>query len=172
MAGKIELVAPLDGVVTIQPEDTASNFTVTIPAEAGDIVLETTADKAFKQSNILGTVSQSGGVPTGAIIERGSNANGEFVKYADGTMICTGSRSATVAANSSFTAINNVTYASAFIASPSVSVGLNTNYGNANGYGGVAVASGTNFRMYFINTGTQNTGTNTIGSFTAVGRWY
>ena len=37
----------------------------------------------------VGTVSQSGGVPTGAIIQRGSNANGEFVRYADGTMICT-----------------------------------------------------------------------------------
>ena len=27
-------------------------------------------------------------MPTGAINERGSNANGEFVKYADGTMFC------------------------------------------------------------------------------------
>jgi hypothetical protein len=44
--------------------------------------------RAYTQANILGTVSQSGGVPTGAIIERGSNANGEFVKYADGTQIC------------------------------------------------------------------------------------
>ena len=42
----------------------------------------------FKRSNILGTVSQSGGIPTGAVIERGSNANGEYVKFADGTMIC------------------------------------------------------------------------------------
>jgi len=42
----------------------------------------------YKKSNILGTVSESGGVPTGAIIERGSNSNGEFVKFADGTMIC------------------------------------------------------------------------------------
>ena len=32
-----------------------------------------------------GTVSQNG---TSSIIEQGSNANGEFVKYADGTMIC------------------------------------------------------------------------------------
>lgn len=38
---------------------------------------------------IVGTVSQADGVPTGAIIERGSNANGEYVKYADGTLICT-----------------------------------------------------------------------------------
>ena len=55
--------------------------------------------KMYDQANILGTVSQSSGVPTGAIIERGSNANGTFVKFADGTQICyvTGreSRSAT-----------------------------------------------------------------------------
>jgi hypothetical protein len=46
------------------------------------------AAQAFRRGNILGTVSQSGGVPTGAIIQRGSNANGEFVRYADGTQIC------------------------------------------------------------------------------------
>lgn len=37
---------------------------------------------------LLGTVSQASGVPTGAIIERGSNANGQYVRYADGTQIC------------------------------------------------------------------------------------
>ena len=36
----------------------------------------------------LGTVSEDEGVPTGAIIESGSNANGEYVKFANGTMIC------------------------------------------------------------------------------------
>jgi hypothetical protein len=45
--------------------------------------------EVFTQKSILGTVSQSGGVPTGAIIERGSNANGEYVRFADGTQICT-----------------------------------------------------------------------------------
>lgn len=43
----------------------------------------------YNQASIIGTVSQSAGVPTGAIIERGSNANGEYVKFADGTLICT-----------------------------------------------------------------------------------
>lgn len=42
----------------------------------------------YSSANILGTVSQSGGVPTGAIIERGSNANGEWVRFADGTQEC------------------------------------------------------------------------------------
>ncbi|GEM_PF-1153653 len=44
--------------------------------------------EVFHTGNILGTVSQSGGVPTGAIIERGSNANGEYVRFADGTQWC------------------------------------------------------------------------------------
>ena len=42
----------------------------------------------YTMGNVLGTVSQLGGVPTGAIIERGSNANGEYVRFADGTQIC------------------------------------------------------------------------------------
>lgn len=28
-------------------------------------------------------------MPTGAVIERGSNANGEYLRFADGTQICT-----------------------------------------------------------------------------------
>ena len=43
----------------------------------------------YGKDNVLGTVSQSAGVPTGAVIERGSNANGEYVRFADGTQICT-----------------------------------------------------------------------------------
>lgn len=37
---------------------------------------------------LLGQVTQSGGVPTGAVLERGSNANGEFLRLADGTQFC------------------------------------------------------------------------------------
>ncbi|MFG6604621.1 MULTISPECIES: pyocin knob domain-containing protein [unclassified Sulfitobacter] len=39
-------------------------------------------------ATLVGTVSQSGGVPTGAVIQRGSNGNGEFMRFADGTQIC------------------------------------------------------------------------------------
>lgn len=49
--------------------------------------------------DILGTVSHSAGVPTGAIVERGSNANGEYVRFADGTQICTSSTIAIPATN-------------------------------------------------------------------------
>ena len=44
--------------------------------------------ETFTQASVLGPVSQSAGIPTGAVIERGSNANGPFVRFADGTQIC------------------------------------------------------------------------------------
>lgn len=54
----------------------------------GKFIRWTSATTCVAQ-DMVGTVSQSSGVPTGAIIERGSNANGEYVRYADGTQICT-----------------------------------------------------------------------------------
>ncbi|MDX0425135.1 pyocin knob domain-containing protein [Sinorhizobium medicae] len=39
---------------------------------------------------VVGNASNSAGFPAGAIIERGSNANGEYVRFADGTQICWG----------------------------------------------------------------------------------
>lgn len=49
--------------------------------------------ETIHQGRIVGDVSQSGGVPTGAVIERGSNGNGEFIRFADGTQICLGAAS-------------------------------------------------------------------------------
>ena len=42
---------------------------------------------AFRRGTLLGTVSQSAGVPTGAVVEFGSNAAGDYVRWADGTQI-------------------------------------------------------------------------------------
>jgi hypothetical protein len=42
----------------------------------------------YDNTNILGAVSQSGGVPTGNIIEKGVSANGWYTRWADGTQIC------------------------------------------------------------------------------------
>ena len=46
------------------------------------------ADYAYGRGNVVGTVSESGGAPTGAVIEQGTNANGSYVRFADGTQIC------------------------------------------------------------------------------------
>lgn len=66
--------------VTTSETDTTAGRLIT--TDAGPV-------QAFKRSNIIGTVSQLSGVPTGAIIERDSNINGEYVKFADGTLLCT-----------------------------------------------------------------------------------
>jgi hypothetical protein len=76
-----------------------------------DLLFRYTADptvggdwrRVFNDRNILGTVSQSGGVPTGAIIERGSNANGEYTRYADGTQECWFKTSGDAAADKTWT---------------------------------------------------------------------
>lgn len=44
--------------------------------------------QAFRRGNILGTVSQTDGVPTGAVVQVTSNANGVCTRFADGTQIC------------------------------------------------------------------------------------
>jgi hypothetical protein len=46
------------------------------------------AEHVFVPGNLLGTVSQSGGTPTGAVLERGTNANGGYLRLADGTQLC------------------------------------------------------------------------------------
>lgn len=69
------------------------------------------ADYVYGPGNLLGTVSHSTGVPTGAAIERGNNANGEYVRFADGTQICT--RQVTVA-TASAASIANYDFPAAF----------------------------------------------------------
>jgi hypothetical protein len=78
--------------------------------------------KLYNQSNILGTVSQSAGVPTGAIIERGSNANGEYVKYADGTLICTASTLLFTYSSVNELGFGDYSFPAVFVAKPAVSL--------------------------------------------------
>lgn len=54
---------------------------------AGSFIRATGAGAAVMQA-IVGTASQAGGTPTGAIIGRGENANGQWVRLADGTQFC------------------------------------------------------------------------------------
>ncbi len=42
----------------------------------------------YHRGNLVGPVGQSGGLPDGAVIERGSTAHGDYVRFADGTQIC------------------------------------------------------------------------------------
>jgi hypothetical protein len=75
----------------------------------------------YKRSNILGTVSQTAGVPTGAIIEQGSNVNGRYVRWADGTQVCTHQMAGTTAGDG----VATWTLPASFSYTPRVFAGVN-----------------------------------------------
>lgn len=87
LAGDVTGSASFDGSaninITTTVADDSHNHTI-----ANVDGLQAALDLKVSKDSIVGTVSQSGGIPTGAIIERGSNANGEYIRFADGTQIC------------------------------------------------------------------------------------
>jgi hypothetical protein len=140
--------------------------------------------QAFRLGNILGTVSESGGVPTGVLIERGTNANGEYVRLADGTQVCVvnnlawGSSIANgtgVTTDPYRTAPNTWTFPSSFIAAPVV-------VGSVRG-DNATVARHHSFSFRTVST-TQITGAQAVRlttlatditpniDITAIGRWF
>ncbi len=84
-----------------------------------------TTGALYGGDSILGAVSQSGGVPTGAIIERGSNANGEYTRWADGTRTCTPLRWTLPASDAPWT------FPAAFVTTPTTGLVLEGNLGSA-----------------------------------------
>lgn len=74
--------------VTLQGKDNQLDALAVLMPANGHFTRWTGGSTAVSQA-MLGTVSQSGGTPTGAIAERGSGPNGEYVKYFDGRLECT-----------------------------------------------------------------------------------
>lgn len=134
--------------------------------------------KSASMADILGTVSQSGGVPTGAIIERGSNANGEYVRYADGTQICsivmpTTSHNVSTAVGALYSSdAQTWTFPVAFSGIPAV-FGM-IGRGAVDPYKtfySTYTRSATQ-HSYFIVCTTSSSGVGLQGSLVAIGRWF
>ena len=133
------------------------------------------ADVAYVKTNILGTASQSSGVPTGAIVERGSNANGEYVRFADGTQICTLRTSVTdqsinSAVGALFTGTRAWTFPAVFSASPVVS--FTARWGTGASWGSSADPNTTAVTLRFLDAESRATGTAVVMLATAIGRWF
>ena len=130
--------------------------------------LQQGGSQAYARSNILGTVSQSGGVPTGAVIQRGSNANGEFVRYADGTQLCWASRS------SGATGAATWPFPTSFVNTTNLNVQATANTGFGGGVSGVAqVFNQTTSSVSFTAVNTNSaTILNQPIFLKAIGRWY
>jgi len=137
--------------------------------------------EVFSRAQVLGTVSQLAGVPTGALIEQGSNANGSYIRFADGTQICWQSHthlavpfvsSGGMDRSASFASVN---WSAAFHTAASVEVtsdfrGLNTTslWGSTAG-STVHVAACDSYR--FIRS-TGSGAPDCRVSFVGIGRWY
>ncbi|WP_145156180.1 hypothetical protein [Pseudomonas oryzihabitans] len=133
--------------------------------------------EVYTQQSILGTVSQSGGVATGAIIERGSNSNGEYTRWADGTQECFLTLDLSMAFNNPFGngyyAVYKWTYPAAF-AGPNPAVTFTAKPGGnlaLPGLGndpGVSILTNVDLLPWTWNSYTANTRL----CARAVGRWY
>ena len=144
------------------------NKTFTLPSTAGKLIADTELSYDNDTTSFIANTLASG-----AIIERGSNANGSYVKWADGTMICIATP-ATIYTNS--TIAGSIYYVLATLTFPATFVSPPTLAANAFKVGGTGVtwAGG--------NTGTTTTGTGiwSLGSnsgsqtnihYIAIGRW-
>ncbi len=137
--------------------------------------------EVFHQGRIVGTVSQASGLPTGAVIERGSNANGEYVRFADGTQICTkrvtlNNQNTNTAYGSMFASApllaGNTIYAAAFIATPVCQITAHVaNLTVFTAVGGVGDVSNTPATVYAVST-TSVTDRTIYCNVTATGRWF
>lgn len=123
---------------------------------------------------LVGIVSQISGVPNGAIMQRGANSNGEYIRFADGTQIAWGKwglASRTWVANDVYSP-GGWLYAAAFISPPVIAVS------NESGAPHAFFASGEGVRatqvdlmhIRYLSANTVNM-QNTL-SVIAVGRWF
>lgn len=80
----------------------------------------------YSRTNILATVTQSGGVPTGGIISTGTGANGRWTMFADGTLICEFTNTVTIA--NATAAQYTWTFPATFSAPPVVLTGVSSTY--------------------------------------------
>jgi hypothetical protein len=118
---------------------------------------------------VVGTVSQSAGVPTAALMERGNNANGEYLRLADGTQFCWGQVIITPVANTP--TLGSWTFPAAFGGSSLLSISVASNS---------AVPGSTVIETSFANptlTGCsvavfRNNTTSTALRMIAIGRWF
>ncbi|NTT87281.1 DUF2793 domain-containing protein [Tabrizicola fusiformis] len=125
----------------------------------------------YRKGNILGPVTQSAGIPTGAVIERGSNANGEYLRLADGTLICTGTvalAAANQATGSIFrgNASATWTFPSEFVAAPYVMGSVTW------GVQWLGVSAPTTLDVVVRNFSATTDGTARTAAIVAVGRWF
>ncbi len=142
------------------------------PADATPGRLVRTQD-GYVRATVVGPVSQSGGVPTGAVIERGSNANGDWVRLADGTQICTSptfTADVTTAAGAMFrSALQAWTFPAAFASAGSIVVAPGSSNNPSTHFAPGRATSALQGEIGFF---APSAVTGRTGRLLAIGRWF
>ncbi|WP_427189891.1 pyocin knob domain-containing protein [Pseudomonas aeruginosa] len=172
----IDALNPIGSMLYHHPYDVATAVQLFVPRTSNILYFRRRVAGAWQSwvrvlsdAQLLGTVAQSGGVPLGSILERGSNANGQYARLADGTQICTISLLGANdrMANTSYT----LTLPAAF--TPDWTVGVSVSWvshaTNPATYNGVKVAYANGTSLTFILAG--NLTTNRL-IFSCIGRWF
>jgi hypothetical protein len=168
--------ATYSGILEVRTRSLGNFFVQTYRATTGRVYRRTaTAPPAWGEWTVielpaLGSVSQSSGVPTGALIERGSNANGSYVRFADGTQICwtTGVSQPVDSAIGSLyrTATSDSwTFPAAFSEAPT---GI-CQPRSVSRWGGV---SASNSAMAYLQIAATSSTSGILSNLVAIGRWY
>ncbi|WP_241663656.1 phage tail protein [Pseudomonas sp. Sample_14] len=127
-------------------------------------------------AQIVGTVSQSGGLPTGALMEYGTNSGGEFWKFASGLMICAKKVAlgpTSFAAGPIFTCVSSAVGAmpAVFAANPYV-VANGISDASGGGWGSCYVNwSASTWGSWAIYTEVSRTSASTL-NLIAIGKWF
>lgn len=169
-----------NGWLVVQPISTgycAQSFISELDGKRYTRTKRSTWDPWVYAAPAVGTVSQVGGAPTGAIIEKGTGANGQFTKFADGTLICVRTVSlgtlviSATAGGIAYVALNGLAFAATFIDSPSVTMSAV----NGGGLGWVAMGSQfpslTATQPYFLIVPVPGTYAFNV-QVIAIGRWF
>ena len=131
--------------------------------------------------NIDGALDVDGHISTGAygasrrLIDSGTTAGARWLRFADGTMIQESRHSVTnqainTAYGSLFIGSRAISFPVAFAAPPSVTVG-EALWGTSASWGAPYLASATGFTIRFYDISSRPTGTSTVISWLAIGRW-
>lgn len=118
----------------------------------------------YHGGTLLGAVSQSGGVPTGAVIETGENANGTYTRWADGTQLCSHLLTTSSSADTSWT------FPAVFAAASGIRLSVCPREATSAIFGSSKVPSTTVVGVNAWNTSAARVAASV--SLIAVGRWF
>jgi hypothetical protein len=150
--------------IRVSPDGSTFFDGVLIDQTNGVVSVNTANNIVYARSNIIGTVTESAGIPTGALMESISNANGRAWKFATGLLICTHDLLSSNSAGVTWT------YPSPFIVSPNVNVTCSSSIGSRSGQ--TDGLPGTTSMVFSVWRPDDSRASTLTTQLTAIGRWF